>query len=114
LLAYFSRAGENHYNDGRRTVQTGNTEVVAGMIRDAIGCDVYRINADDAYSDSYHDTVARQRRNLADQVSRITAGTGLGWPVLTAGHPRARRSDTTCATSTTRPPTRTVPRSVST
>ena len=28
LLAYFSRAGENYYNGGRRTLQVGNTQVV--------------------------------------------------------------------------------------
>ncbi|RAK28750.1 flavodoxin [Actinoplanes lutulentus] len=66
LLAYFSRAGENYYNGGRRTLEVGNTEVVAGMIRDAIGCDVYEINAADAYSDSYRDTVARNVREQDD------------------------------------------------
>ena len=62
LLAYFSRAGENYYNGGRRTLQAGNTEVVATMIKDATGCDVFRINAAEPYSDSYHDTVARNVR----------------------------------------------------
>ena len=62
LLAYFSRAGENYYNGGRRTLKVGNTEVVAGMIQGAIGCAVYRINAADPYSDSYDATVARNVR----------------------------------------------------
>jgi flavodoxin len=62
LLAYFSRAGENYYNGGRRTLEVGNTEVIAGMIEDTISCDVYRINAAEPYSDSYSDTVARNVR----------------------------------------------------
>jgi len=62
LLAYFSRAGENYYNGGRRTLSVGNTTVVAEMIRAAIGCDVYRINAADPYPDSYDATVARNVR----------------------------------------------------
>jgi flavodoxin len=66
LLAYFSRAGENYYNGGRRTLEVGNTEVVAGMIEDTIDCDVYRINAAEPYSDSYNDTVARNVREQDD------------------------------------------------
>ena len=61
LLAYFSRAG-HYYNGGRRTLEVGNTDVVAGMNQDAIGCDVYRTDAAEAYSDSYDDTVARNVR----------------------------------------------------
>jgi len=62
LLAYFSRTGENYYNGGRRTLNVGNTEVVAEKISDAIRCDVHRINAADPYSDSYDVTVARNVR----------------------------------------------------
>ena len=47
LLAYFSRAGENYFNGGRRRLTVGNTEVVAGMISRLIGCDVHRIEAAD-------------------------------------------------------------------
>ncbi|NQX28951.1 hypothetical protein HQQ81_16505 [Microbacteriaceae bacterium VKM Ac-2854] len=62
LLAYFSRAGENYYYGDRRTLDVGNTEVLAGMIADRVDCDVYRIEAVEAYSDSYDDTVARNVR----------------------------------------------------
>ncbi|HEX6356099.1 flavodoxin [Actinophytocola sp.] len=62
LLAYFSRAGENYYYGGRRNLEVGNTEVLAGLIRDSIACDVYRIEAADPYSDDYDDTVARNVR----------------------------------------------------
>lgn len=59
LLAYFSRAGENYYNGGRRKLKIGNTEVIAGMISDLIDCDVYRIEAADPYPEGYDATVAR-------------------------------------------------------
>jgi flavodoxin len=62
LLAYFSRAGENYYYGGRRDLDVGNTEVLAGMIRDRIGCDMHRIEAADPYPNSYDDTVARNTR----------------------------------------------------
>jgi hypothetical protein len=62
LLAYFSRAGENYLNGGRRRLSVGNTEVVAGMISRLIGCDVHRIEAADRYPDDYEPTVARNVR----------------------------------------------------
>jgi flavodoxin len=62
LLAYFSRAGENYYSGGRTHLTVGNTEVVAGMISQRIGCAVYRIEPADPYSDDYEPTVARNVR----------------------------------------------------
>jgi flavodoxin len=61
LLAYFSRAGENYYHGDRIDLEVGNTRVVAGMISDRIGCDVYEITAADPYPypDDYEETVAR-------------------------------------------------------
>ncbi|WP_258375445.1 flavodoxin [Curtobacterium sp. MCSS17_008] len=64
LLAYFSRAGENYWNGGRRTLDTGNTEVLADLIRDRIDCDVFRIEAAEPYSDRYDATV---QRNVKEQ-----------------------------------------------
>ncbi|MEU3611769.1 flavodoxin [Streptomyces sp. NPDC006872] len=62
LLAYFSRPGENYFNGGRTDLQIGNTEVLARMISEHIECDVHRIEAVDAYSDDYDETVARNVR----------------------------------------------------
>jgi flavodoxin len=59
LLAYFSRAGENYHYGGRRFLEVGNTEVLAGIIGDRIACDVHSIEAAEPYSDDYDDTVAR-------------------------------------------------------
>ncbi len=59
LLAYFSRAGENYYYGGLRTLHAGNTQVLAESIRDRIGCDLYKIEAADPYPDRYDATVAR-------------------------------------------------------
>lgn len=62
LLAYFSRAGENHHYGGRRNLRVGNTEVLARMIGDHIECDTHRIEAAAPYSDDYDATVARNVR----------------------------------------------------
>lgn len=62
LLAYFSRAGENYYYGGRRQLTVGNTQVLANSISQRLGCDTYRIEPAEPYSDDYDDTVARNVR----------------------------------------------------
>jgi flavodoxin len=62
LLVFFSRAGENYFNGGRKVLAVGNTAVVAEMIHDATGCDVFQINPRDPYSDRYEPTVQRNVR----------------------------------------------------
>jgi flavodoxin len=62
LLAYFSRPGENYYYGGRTELIVGNTEVLAGLIKDRLDCEVHRIEAADPYPDSYDATVARNVR----------------------------------------------------
>ncbi len=73
LLAYYSRAGENYYYEGRRNLEVGNTEVLAGMIRQHIGCDVYRIEAADPYPDDYNATVDRNVREQNDNARPVIA-----------------------------------------
>ncbi|MFC7535564.1 flavodoxin [Actinoplanes sp. GCM10030250] len=71
LLAYFSRAGENYFNGGRRRLSVGNTEVVAGMISRLIACDVHKIEATDPYPDDYQPTV---QRNVREQDANARPG----------------------------------------
>jgi flavodoxin len=71
LLAYFSRAGENYYFGGRRDLEVGNTEVLAGIIAELIDCDVHRIEAADPYPASYDETV---QRNVTEQNSDARPG----------------------------------------
>jgi hypothetical protein len=51
LLAHFSRADENYHYGGRRHLEVGNTEVLAGIIGRLLRCDVHRIQAADPYPD---------------------------------------------------------------
>jgi flavodoxin len=66
LLVFFSRAGENYFNGGRKNLTVGNTEVAADMIRDTLQCESYKIEPREPYSDSYDDTV---QRNVREQNS---------------------------------------------
>ncbi len=74
LLACFSRAGENYHYGGRKFLQVGNTEVLAGLIRERIACDVHRIEAAEPYSDGYDDTVARNVREQNADARPAIAG----------------------------------------
>jgi flavodoxin len=61
LIVYFSRAGENYHYGGRRNLEVGHTEVLAGMIAEPIDCDTYRIEAADPYPAAYDPTVERNQ-----------------------------------------------------
>lgn len=67
LLVFFSRAGENYFNGGRKVLKVGNTEVVAGMIRDALGCEVFQIHPVDPYPERYEPTVKRNTREQEEK-----------------------------------------------
>jgi flavodoxin len=75
LVAFFSRAGENYYYGGRRNLTVGNTEVVAGMIRDRTGADLYKIQPVHRYPDAYDETVARNRDEQESDARPAIAGT---------------------------------------
>ena len=62
LVAFFSRAGENYFNGGRRNLTTGNTKVLAQMLAERLSCDLLEIQPLDPYSDEYDETVARNKR----------------------------------------------------
>ncbi|MET4222967.1 flavodoxin [Oerskovia enterophila] len=62
LLVFFSRAGENYWNGGRRDLEVGSTEVLATMIAERTGIDLHRVTAADPYPHAYDETVARNVR----------------------------------------------------
>lgn len=64
LLVYFSRAGENYWEGGRRKLKVGNTKRLAQLIAARIRCDVYEITEVNPYSEAYDPTV---QRNVQEQ-----------------------------------------------
>jgi 2,5-diketo-D-gluconate reductase A len=62
LLVCFSRPGENYHYGGRRNLEVGNTEVLAGAISARLACDVHRIEPVDRYPADYEETVDRNVR----------------------------------------------------
>jgi flavodoxin len=98
LLVFFSRAGENYFNGGRKDLTVGNTAVVAGMIRDALRCDMFEIKAVDPYPHSYDATVQRnvreQNDNARPKIANLPVSLGayrailVGSPVWNVRAPR--------------------------
>jgi flavodoxin len=84
LLAYFSRAGENYFNGGRRFLDVGNTQVLADIIAKHLDAFTYRIEAAEPYSDAYDATVAR---NVREQESNAR-------PAISRALPDVSRYDT--------------------
>ncbi len=57
LVVFFSRAGQNYTTHGYVDRGIGNTEVMAGYISDALGCDVFKIEPSVAYPTDYEATL---------------------------------------------------------
>jgi flavodoxin len=49
LIVYYSRKGENYWNGSIRNLQKGNTAVVAEMIREATGGDLFEVETVKTY-----------------------------------------------------------------
>ena len=43
LVAFYSREDENYVNGMIQTLETGNTEIAAGMIQELTGADLFKI-----------------------------------------------------------------------
>jgi flavodoxin len=102
LMVYFSRAGEQYWNGGRRTVAVGNTARVAEFISELIQPDVFRIEAADPYPEDYEATVDRNSQEAEDDARPAIASPLpdiapystilLGSPVWGVQEPRIMRT----------------------
>ena len=65
LVIYFSHTGENYMSDGIRNIDKGNTEIVAEMIKDITGADLFKVETIKEYPYNYHECcdVAKQELN---------------------------------------------------
>ncbi|MGN1140412.1 MAG: flavodoxin [Oliverpabstia sp.] len=67
LIVFYSRADENYVNGMIKTLEVGNTEVAAGIIKELTGADIFRIEQLIPYDKSYNECIAQaqedQKRN---------------------------------------------------
>lgn len=64
IIIYFSRADENYFGGTKRYVETGNTEVIAHMIQQFTGADIFKIEPLHPYSANYDTCVAEAKLDL--------------------------------------------------
>jgi len=66
LVAYFSRAGNNYVSGKIVNLPVGNTKVVAGMIQEITGGDVFQIDTVKSYPKDYSATTNVAKKELND------------------------------------------------
>ena len=72
LIVYYSRKGENHFPDGIRSVQKGNTAYAAEYIAKAVDGDLFEIDTVQAYAENYRaccmEAVAEFKANARPEI----------------------------------------------
>ena len=67
LIAFYSRADDNYVNGLIKTLEVGNTEVAAGIIKEMTGADLFKLEQLKPYARDYNECIAQaqaeQRQN---------------------------------------------------
>lgn len=67
LIAFYSRADDNYVNGLIKTLEVGNTEVAAGIIKELTGADLFKLEQLKPYARDYNECIAQaqadQRQN---------------------------------------------------
>ncbi|MFW9875518.1 MAG: flavodoxin [Candidatus Thorarchaeota archaeon] len=90
LIAFYSRKGNNYVNGNIVNLKIGNTEVIAKMVNEIVGGDMFRIDTKKPYPPDYTETteVAKQelksnaRPELTDHVTDMNL-----YKVIFLGYP---------------------------
>ena len=91
LIVFFSRKDENYVNGGLKMLETGNTEVAAGIIQELTGADMFKIEPQQAYSKDYNECIAQaqsdQKRNARPELKTYPTSID-SYDVLYLGFPK--------------------------
>lgn len=68
LTVYYSRRGENYWAGSIKNLKKGNTEIVAGMIREAVGGEIFEVDTAQAYSPDYTTCTQQAQKELRANV----------------------------------------------
>ena len=66
LVIYYSRKGENYFNGSLKTIDKGNTEIVAEFIRDSVGADLFEVDTVKEYDKSYMVCIDEAKKELRE------------------------------------------------
>lgn len=64
LIVYYSRKGENYWNGSIRNLTKGNTEIVAEMISDITGGDLFEVDTVKTYPADYYACIDEAKEEL--------------------------------------------------
>lgn len=74
MIAFYSRVDENYVNGLIKTLDVGNTEVAAGIIKELTGADLFKIEQLEPYARDYNECIAQaqadQRQNARPQLKK--------------------------------------------
>lgn len=64
LIVYYSRKGENYWGGSIKNLSKGNTEIVAEMIQEAVGGDLFEVDTVKPYSADYNTCTEEAKKEL--------------------------------------------------
>lgn len=90
LIAFYSRADVNYVNGLIKTLEVGNTEIAAGMIKELTAADVFKIEQKTPYAKDYNECIAQaqadQQENIRPEIKNCP-DTLDGYDVIYLGYP---------------------------
>lgn len=90
LVAFYSRADENYVSGILKNLPTGNTEIVAGIIGELTGADIFKIEQSKPYSKDYNvcieEAKADQQRDARPELKSYPESID-GYDVIYLGYP---------------------------
>ena len=63
LIVFFSRADENYFGGSMKYIEVGNTEIVAGKIKNMIDADIFKIEMKTPYAKDYNTCIAEAKEH---------------------------------------------------
>lgn len=67
LIVYYSRKGENYWNGSIKNLSKGNTEIIAEMIADLTGGDLFQVETVKTYPEDYYKCIDEAKVELRNQ-----------------------------------------------
>lgn len=68
LIIYFSHTGENYMADGIKNITKGNTEIVAEMIQEITGADLFKVESLNQYPFDYRKCCDVAKKELVENI----------------------------------------------
>lgn len=90
LIVFYSRADENYVNGVIKTLETGNTEIAASIIKELTDADLFKIEQIKPYSSDYNECIAQaqddQKQNARPDLKKYI-NTIDGYDIIYLGFP---------------------------